>query len=276
MLITATPLDMDQSTRELVRLFLEEPDPSRIVVRMGWADAPHLSEEWKRNQRANTPPYLRNAVEFGDPTRIGGAVYPFLQEQITCEPFTIPRHWRFVYGMDTGFHNTACVWLAIDPDTDVAYVIMDYKDGGTDKNTGEVVDYSIHATRIRAKSKIATTLDLCPGVGDSAAINLKDGSKMIDLYRLAGLDLQLPDKQVTAGIASVTERFANGKLKVFNTCYKLLAELKEYSADDQGRPIKVNDHLCDALRYSVFSGIHIAQSTMNVARQAMLPRVSFG
>ena len=275
-LITATPVDQDPTTRETVRMFLETPDPSRVVIKAGWADAPHLSEEWKQVTRANTPAYLRKAVEFGDPTRMGGAIFPFTEDQIVVDPFAIPKHWKWTYGMDTGFHHTACCIIAIDPDSDSAYLVEEYEDGGQDLRTGEVIDYTIHATRIASRTRIRSGIEALPGVADAAAINLKDGSKMIDLYRSCGLDLELPNKAVAAGLAELTSRFADGRLKVFSHCTKFLQQFREYSADDQGRPIKVNDHLIDALRYAVYSGIGRAVSRGDMIRSSGLSRVGFG
>lgn len=275
-LITATPVKMDQQQRETVRMFLEKLDPTRAVVKAGWADAPHLTDEYKSVTRANTPAYLLAAVEHGDPTRVGGAVFQIREEDITVDPFPIPGHWKWCYGMDTGFHHTACVIIAYDEDSDTAYIVEDYQDGGQDLRTGEVIDYTIHATRIRARSRIRAGFDNVPGVGDAAAINLKDGSKMIDLYKACGLDLELPNKAVAAGLAEMTSRFGDGRLKVFKTCHKFLQQFREYSADEQGRPIKVNDHLIDSARYGVYSGLGRAASRGSMVRAIGLPSVRFG
>lgn len=256
-MITATPLE---GRTETVALFLDNEDPSRAIIRAGWADAPHLTDEDKAKIRAQQPAYLRNAVEFGDPTRQGGAVYGLPEADIVCEPFTIPKHWRWFYAMDTGFKYTAVVWFAHNLDNDTLYLVSDYKAGGYDQASGDAIDYTVHATRIRARNKMLTGMADLPGVADAAAIQITDGRKILSLYQACGLNLVLPNKAVIAGIAAVTERFANGSLKIFNSCFTTIKEFREYSVDDQGRPVKVNDHLMDAMRYGVMSGIDIAVS----------------
>jgi len=271
-LITATPLE---GRTETVRMFLEEDHPSRVVIRAGWVDAPHLTDEDKTKIRANQPRYLRNAVEFGDPTRQGGAVFAVDEKDITIEPFSIPRHWRWFFSMDTGFKYTAAGWFALDLDSDSLYLVSDYKAGGYDSSTGDAIDYTVHATRIRSRNKILTGMHDLPGVADAAAINLSDGKKILHLYQSCGLELTLPNKAVIAGLAAVTERMANGTFKVFNTCYEWLKEFREYSVDDHGRPIKVNDHLMDATRYAAMSGPDIAVSRTERSGAASVKRLSF-
>lgn len=271
-LITATPLD---GRTETVRMFLEEDDPSRLVIRAGWADAPHLTDEDKAKIRANQPIYLRNAVEFGDPTRQGGAVYPIPENDVLIEPFTVPKHWRWFFSMDTGFKYTAVGWFAHDLDTDILYLVSDYKAGGYDNSTGDPIDYTVHATRIRSRSKILTGMHDLPGVADAAAINLADGKKILHLYQSCGLELTLPNKAVVAGITAVTERMASGRLKVFASCHQWLKEFREYSVDDHGRPIKVNDHLMDMTRYACMNGPDIAVSRSERTGMSSVKRLSF-
>ena len=271
-MVTATPI---QGRTETVKLFLDEPDPSRVIIRAGWDDVPHLTEEWKQNALANTPIYLRNAVKYGDPTRTGGAVYPIDEKLFVIEPFKIPDHFKWVYGMDCGWHYTAAGFHAYDPDKDILYLVADYKDGGLDKNSGERIDYTIHATRIKSRAKILSGMNDMPGVSDAAAINQKDGEQMIHLYKSCGLNLHLPDKAVNAGIAAVTERICSDRYKVFNTCVQWLNEFREYSVDDDGKPIKVNDHLMDQSRYTVLSGVKLAKSKSNTQSRVVAVRTGF-
>lgn len=271
-MVTATPIE---GRTETVKMFLDEPDPSRVIIRAGWDDVPHLTEEWKQNALANTPIYLRNAVKYGDPTRTGGAVYPIDEKQFVIEPFRIPDHFKWVYGMDCGWHYTACVFYAYDPDRDIMYLVADYKDGGIDKNSGERIDYTIHATRIKSRAKILSGMDDMPGVADASAINQKDGEQMLKLYRSCGLNLHLPDKAVNAGIAAVTERICSGRHKVFNTNVQWLNEFRDYSVDDDGKPIKVNDHEMDASRYAVLSGVKLAKSKSSAQSRVVVGRTGF-
>ncbi|WP_457028096.1 PBSX family phage terminase large subunit [Kitasatospora sp. P5_F3] len=66
------------------------------------------------------------------------------------------------------------------------------------------------------------------------------------------------DNAVKDGIQTTASLFAAGKLKVHRSCVGLIEELPGYSWDDEvalakgeDKPIKVDDHSCDALRYAI-------------------------
>ena len=55
-----------------------------------------------------------------------------------------------------------------------------------------------------------------------------------------------------------------GRLKIFKSCTNLLKELSLYHRDDKGKIVKKNDHLIDAMRYLVMSGLSIAGCQLEV------------
>jgi PBSX family phage terminase large subunit len=67
------------------------------------------------------------------------------------------------------------------------------------------------------------------------------------------------NNDVLDGIRLVSTLLAMGKLKVHRSCQALISELPGYSWDDKAalagedKPVKINDHGVDALRYGVFS-----------------------
>ena len=237
---------------ETVKLFMDEPDQSRVIVTCSWDEIPHLTEEWKRNTLANTPVYLRDSVKTGVPSRGQGAVYPVLEKDFVIDPIPLPKHWLWLYGMDGGYHNTAAAWGAYDRDSDTVYIVADYKAGGEGTNV------SVHASRINERNR-GYSFEKMPGVGDAAAISQIDGAKLLTEYKKYGLNLSLAVKAVDTGIAKVLNRLETGKLKVFSTCTKFLEEFRSYSykIDDEGKPtnaiVKINDHICDSVRYLCMS-----------------------
>lgn len=137
---TFTPME---GRTPMVNLFLDSADSSRHVTFCGWNEVPHLTEEWKRNALANTPPYLRDTASQGIPMRGAGAVFPVSEEKIVCEPFKIPGYFRRIVGFDGGYHHTAASFLAWDKDNDILYLVAEYKDGE--------LDLSIHAARMKTR-----------------------------------------------------------------------------------------------------------------------------
>ena len=68
---------------------------------------------------------------------------------------------------------------------------------------------------------------------------------------IQGLDIQLADKAVEAGIHDVLDLLSMGRLKVFASCTAWFEEFRLYRRDEQGRIVKQHDHLMDCTRYLV-------------------------
>ena len=50
-----------------------------------------------------------------------------------------------------------------------------------------------------------------------------------------------------------------GQIRIFDTLVKTRSELRKYARDENGIPNKKDDHLMDAMRYLVMSGLGIAR-----------------
>ena len=200
------------------------------IITATWDDAPHLTTKQKDDLFAALPPHQRDARSKGVPSLGSGAVFPVQEAEFVIAPIDLPKHWRFAYGFDVGWNNTAACWGAIDPDSDVLYVYSDYKRGQAEP--------PIHAAAIRARG------DWIPGAIDPASRGRTqdDGSQLIKLYRAQGLNLIEADNGVESGIFDVYERLCTGRIKVFNTCVILLEEFRLYRRDEKGKIVKDNDH----------------------------------
>lgn len=243
-LCTFTPLEGLSAT---VLHFLPEGSiekAARFVVMASWDDVPHLSKQQKDLLWSSIPPYQRDARSKGIPQLGAGAIYPVGETDILVDPFDIPAHWPRVYGLDVGWNRTAAIWLANDRDTQTAYLYAEHYRGQAEP--------TIHATSIKARG------EWIPGVIDPAARGRgqADGRQLLKDYRdLLSGDLYEADNAVESGIYAVWERLSVGRLKVFRTLTNWLAEYRLYRRDDKGRIVKINDHIMDATRYVVQSGI---------------------
>ncbi len=222
---------------------VETVSADKALVRVGWDDVPHLTEEQKRSTLAETPPYLHDAVSKGIPSLGAGAIYPVPESEIKVAPFAIPRHWPVVYALDVGWNRTAAIWGAWDRDTDTVYLYAEHYRGQAEP--------AIHATAIRAKG------DWIHGVIDPAARGRtqKDGEKLIDTYRENGLVLTPAQNAVETGLVEVWQRLSTGRLKVFSSLGNFWTEYRMYRRDEKGRIVKAHDHLMDATRYLIMSGL---------------------
>lgn len=249
LMLTFTPL---MGMSEVVLAFLpggqieERSDGSKFVVMATWDDVPHLDEDVKKELWNSIPPFQRDARSKGVPQLGAGAIYPVPESDIVIPDFDIPAHWPRVYGMDVGWNRTAAVWGAIDRETNTTYLYSEHYRGQAEP--------IIHADSIKGRG------EWIPGVIDPASRgrNQKDGDQLLQQYTELGLELQTAINAREAGLYAVWQRMSGGKLKVFKSLGNWLSEFRLYRRDEKGNVVKENDHLMDATRYLVVSGLQVA------------------
>jgi hypothetical protein len=227
----------------------DETDPSlqprtRFVMMAGWNDAPHLTEEMKREEAAGIPPHELDARSKGIPSLGKGAVFPVPESEFLIDPFLIPDWMPQCYALDVGWNRTAALWSAWDRDSDIVYLYSEHYRGQAEP--------PVHAQAIRARGA------WIPGVIDPAARGRgqDDGKKLMSQYVDLGLDLTTADNALEAGLVAVWMRLSTGRLKVFRTLLNWINEYRFYQRDEHGR-IKdgQKDHLMDDTRYLIMSGL---------------------
>ena len=217
--------------------------PFKFVVMADWDDVPHLSKSEKDELIASIPPHQRDARTKGVPQLGSGAIFPVPETDVLVEDFDIPPHYARGYGMDVGWNCTAVVWLAYDRETTVSYIYAVHKRGEAEP--------SVHADAIRTRGH------WIPGRIDPAARGRgqRDGSRLLEDYVDQGLFLDVAPNAVEAGLLDVWRLLSTGRLKVFQSCKPWIEEFRLYRRDEKGRIVKQNDHLMDATRYVILSGV---------------------
>jgi hypothetical protein len=244
-MLTFTPL---MGMSETVLSFMpngevqEQASGSKYVGMATWDDVPHLTKQQKDELWASIPPFQRDARSKGVPQLGAGAIYPVPESELICEEFAIPEHWRRCYGMDVGWNRTAVIWGATNPDTEVTYLYSEYYRGQAEP--------ILHAEAIKARGEM-------PGVIDPASRGRAqtDGQQLLGMYRRHGLDITLANNAVESGLYTVWQTMSAGKLRVFPNLRNWLSEFRLYRRDEKGKVVKDNDHLMDATRYLVVSGL---------------------
>lgn len=223
---------------------------SKFVVTCDWTEVPHLSPEVQKEMYEAIQPYQRAARTKGIPTLGAGVIYPFGEDTLKF-PATmeLPRHWPRCFGLDTdaGAGFTACVWGAWDREQGMVYIYRVYKSPARET--------AVHIAAVKSGGA------WIPGVGDakSLVVTEQDSIQLIQLYKNSGVDIEMPDKTVEAGIQDVYDLMAAGRLKIREDCGELFSELRLYRRDDKGKIVKTNDHAADSLRYLVRSGLKRAK-----------------
>lgn len=232
-------------------------DPEVWYEFMDWGDNPYLDEEEARAIEGCLDERTLQSRKYGRFGASEGLVYPEFDESIhVIEPFPIPKEWQDNISIDPGLNNPLSAhWYAVDFDDNV-YVVYEHYEAGRD------IDY--HAEKIRG---ICGKLDWKrDGQGrvraliDSASKQrtLSGVKSVAELFYERGI-LVNPDveKDLFSGIAQVKSYLKrnNGlpNLYIFNTCPKLISEIKGYYWGNGDAPKKVNDHSLDEMRYYLMS-----------------------
>lgn len=222
----------------------------RAMVMAGWDDAPHLDEATKARLLAECEVHLIKARSRGIPTIGSGAIYPIEEDDVSVADFVIPAHWVRCYGLDVGWNCTAAVFIALDRESDVAYIYSLHYQGKQEPST--------HVASINARG------DGIPGVIDPASRgrSQKDGEQLLEIYTDLGLNVSPADNSRESGLFAVHQRLATGRLKIFKSLGPWFSEYRIYHRDEKGNVVKEKDHAMDATRYGIVSGLDVAQVPM--------------
>ena len=220
---------------------------SKYSVQASWDDVPHLGAAAKKDLYESTPPYLRDARAKGIPSLGAGAIYPIPLEDVICQPFEIPAYWRRGYGLDVGWNRTAAVWGAEDPTDKTLFLYAEHY-------MGQAIP-AVHVTAIKARGEWIN------GAIDPAARGraVEEGRQLLSTYTVHGLKLVPALNAVEPGLYECWNRLQTGRLRIFKTLGNLHSEYRLYRRDENGKVVKENDHLMDAMRYLVMTWNGIAK-----------------
>ena len=212
-------------------------------------DNPSLTEEYKRDLKKEYTGMWYKRYILGEWAVAHGLVYDhFDNDNIYIEE---PNNPDFkVVGIDYGSANpTAAVLLACSPSRWPQLRVQD-------------IYYFNSATAGRSKTdaELADDLEAWLLPHNVQSIYLDPSAKSLNL-ELSSRNLQIiqAKNDVLPGIQVVSKFIGNKNLVVHASCKDLIDELKSYSWDPKAvirgedQVIKKNDHLCDALRYVIFS-----------------------
>jgi len=149
----------------------------------------------------------------------------------------------YLAGVDWGIANPSCILtLGVTKDKRVIVVDEYYKNGVTSTKV---------ARKLRQLDKVYNYRKIYI---DPSALDL------ITQCEELHLPAEKADNHVEPGIGKVKSMFSRNQIFICKKCYNLVRELQayRYKKEKEGenkpeKPIKVDDHSCDALRYGVFS-----------------------
>lgn len=278
--VTATP---EKGATDLWRQCKEDNSPHVHFQSATWDDAPHLSEEAKDRILAAIPYHEREMRSKGIPVAGIGAIYPYRDDDITCEPFDIPDHWLVLAPLDFGVSGnrdpSIILSMAYDPDTGVRYVFAEWS-SEMDKNVyanSYMPDFMAHKIIGQKPDDWDAVTKSAPFVGiglpgivvksphDGANTQPGTNQTRCEIMRDVGANVdprlwELPPdmapleknrRSLAGSIAIAANLFRDGKLKIFTTCTETLRERRGYQWIKKGQktvPIDKDNHFMDAMR----------------------------
>lgn len=258
-LMTVTPL---RGTRDWLYQRLVRDAPEWVVLRvLHGADNPHIDEDMRRLMLASQPAWSRASRDTGVFGDVEGRIYPFSRAAHVIPRQRIPIAWPGLCCIDWGARAPHVVWMAEDP----AGRLIAYREMAPRK---DLTEPGMTSRRLVIE---AQAIEAAAGDANREWYRVGDSEDPGAIAEAAGLGWWItPVKKgpgsVTRGITLVDsllqtvdpvsmERIAP-RLVVTEDCPVLIEELENYrhgpkSTPADIKPLKVDDHGPDALRYGV-------------------------
>ena len=258
MLMTYTPI---KGFTQLTTDFRENPSQYQVVVNIGLDDVPErvISTEQKNKMIDSYPEHERPARIQGIPMVGEGLIYQVPDEDISIEAFAIPAHFFQINGMDFGLRDhSICVNIAHDRDDDIIYLTKIFT-GADNMNPDQ------EAVHIKKWGKVPTAWP-----HDGHREERGTGKEMSSYYKDAGMDmlpthatLETGGYKVEPGLKEINDRMRAGQFKVFNHLKPFFDEKRIYHRKN-GKIVKANDHILDAVRIAVMAKRYAKQPNEDV------------
>ena len=240
---TFTP---ENGRTDLVIKFMDDPSSDQFFMMKGWDDAPHISPEKAQRLLESYPSHQRDMRSKGIPMLGHGRIYDLSEDFLSCDSFTIPKHFYVINALDFGWdHPQAHIQLVWDRDQDIFYVTKAQKMRKTSPNEawGSVKCWA---------ADIPTSWPL-----DGLQTEKGSGKQQMQYYTEAGFEMleeratwEDGSNGVEAGLYEIRDLMSKGKFKIFAGLRDLFDEVLQYHRDEKGKIVKTMDDLLDAVRYA--------------------------
>ncbi len=230
---------------------LDEVDGKAVHFRLD--DNPFLKEKDKTRLKKQYTGLWKKRFIDGEWVASEGAIYDMFDEDVHVISEMPNRFSSVVAGIDFGT-SAASSFILLGKIADGEHrgkwlCFREYFYAGKNdrrKTNSELVsDFGIFLTH--PKKYFPSSIEV-----DPSAASLKT-----ELIRKGYTSTRSADNAVVDGIRIVSSLLAEGKLLIHDSCQNLIEEISGYCWDSKAtengedKPIKLNDHCCDALRYAV-------------------------
>ena len=227
-----------------LKSFIDEEGIDIYLQKYTLFDNPFLPQDFVQNlckEYEGTVYYGRYVL--GEWTLAEGLIYPMYQEAVSEPPEGAPE--RYVLSIDYGTQNSfaGLLWGFYGG---IWYAVKEYYYSGRD--TGAQKTDEEYAKDIDAFIEPYTDGRMRTIIDPSAA------SFITALQKRGGYKVIPADNAVADGIRETATALKRGLIKISPDCTNWKKEAQGYVWDDKAsedKPIKVNDHLMDSMRYFV-------------------------
>ncbi len=207
-------------------------------------DNPHLKVQEIEKAKLETPEDRFAQEYLADFRKIEGLIWNIEDDAVLAPSPLIDKVKTYsdtvIAGVDWGFHNPTGIVVAYVKDA-VFYVLDEWKKAGCLQS--EIIE---KCKEMERKHKIRMWYP-DPAEPDR-----------VEEMKRAGLHIGDVNKDVPFGLSLVASQLHSKRLFISQECQELLSEADQYQFEraldgrpEKETPVKVNDHLCDALRYLV-------------------------
>lgn len=257
----------DSPAHWLKRDWIDRDDQDIASFHFTLDDNPHLEPEYVAWLKRQYTGLWRKRFVDGLWVLAEGAIYDLFDQDIhTCQPQQIPYITKWLgIGVDYGTTNPFHAVLAgIGVDRRI-YVVAEYRhDSRSAHRQMTDAEYSA-AMRAWLLTVTIPQTELRGVIPEYVVVDPSATSFRVQLHR-DGISPWPADNSVADGIRTVATLLGNGQLVISSACKHLIDEISSYSWDPdaqkkgEDKPLKVNDHGVDALRYLLFTAQPVWQS----------------
>lgn len=217
----------------------------------------HLPDTYYEDTANGMPDWWINRFLHGSFENKEGLVYPMYEDCIV-DDFEIPTHWKRRFGGDFGLNNpTAFAYLATDPADGTVYLYKEHK------KSHETVEYHANVLLKELKKLPYGVIDDLVGDAAGQQKTAGDPQSVFDHYAEYGVYWNPSTKRLDDSIMKLYTYMRKGRFKIFRSCHEAIDEFSSYKYPERSldkeikdedhfeKPIAVNDHLADAIRYGI-------------------------
>lgn len=232
---------------------LEAENKGYVRIHFDLTDNPSLDEQTIQRYYSMFKGVFYRRFILGEWTAADGVIYDCYREEINTYsnvneiPWQVKENYNMpIYSCDYGIFNTQ-VYLEGHYFENVLYITNEWGYDGRAKMYQKTDVEYVEAFKKFAGNKRNKGIIVDPSA-----------SSFITALNRAGIITYKAANEVLPGIRAVYNLMAQGRIKISKQCVGLLKELGMYVWDSkradkigEDKPLKINDHYCDALRYMV-------------------------